>query len=150
MLLRSNHSETVALGFEDQPRNPRFSSPRARCKPHTAPPDLSIVRPPSTQPVRPSMVLCTRSPTPTTIIIIARHDAPTTCTPRQKQTRFSNETRIKVKQPKCPGFKFKPLQVNDSSQLNQGTDHLVSQFLTSFWLLWTDITPNKASTLRQR
>jgi hypothetical protein len=26
-----------------------------------------------------------------------------------------------------PGFKFKPRQVNDSSQSNQGTDHLVSQ-----------------------
>jgi hypothetical protein len=26
-----------------------------------------------------------------------------------------------------PGFEFKPCQVNDSSQSNQGTDHLVSQ-----------------------
>jgi hypothetical protein len=37
-------------------------------------------------------------------------------------------TRIKVKQPKCPRFEFKHHQVNDSSQSNQGTDHLVSQF----------------------
>jgi hypothetical protein len=28
---------------------------------------------------------------------------------------------------KHPGFKFKPRQVNDSSQSNQETDHLVSQ-----------------------
>jgi hypothetical protein len=28
-----------------------------------------------------------------------------------------------------PEFKFKPRRVNDSSQSNQGTDHLVSQFL---------------------
>jgi hypothetical protein len=34
-----------------------------------------------------------------------------------------NETKIKWN---CPGFKFKPRQVNDSSQSNQGTDHLVS------------------------
>jgi hypothetical protein len=39
----------------------------------------------------------------------------------------SNETRIKLKVLKCPGFEFKPRQVNDSSQSNQGTDHLVSQ-----------------------
>jgi hypothetical protein len=38
-----------------------------------------------------------------------------------------NETEIKVKLPKYLGFKFKPRQVNDSSQSNQGTDHLVSQ-----------------------
>jgi hypothetical protein len=36
--------------------------------------------------------------------------------------------RIKVKQPKCPGFKFKPHQVNDSSQSNQVTNHLISHF----------------------
>jgi hypothetical protein len=29
---------------------------------------------------------------------------------------------------KCPGFKFKPRQVNDSSQSNQGTDYLVSHY----------------------
>jgi TATA-binding protein-associated factor Taf7 len=40
-----------------------------------------------------------------------------------------NETKIKVKQPKCPRFEFEPRQVNDSSQSNQGTDHLVSQTL---------------------
>jgi hypothetical protein len=27
----------------------------------------------------------------------------------------------------CTGFEFKHLQVNNSSQLNQGTDHLISQ-----------------------
>ncbi len=49
VVLRSNHSQTVDLGFEAQPRNPRSSSPRARCRPHTVPPDLSIARPPSTR-----------------------------------------------------------------------------------------------------
>jgi hypothetical protein len=38
-----------------------------------------------------------------------------------------NEIKIKVKQLKCPGFKFKPWQVNGSSQSNQGTNHLFFQ-----------------------
>jgi hypothetical protein len=41
-----------------------------------------------------------------------------------------NETKVKEKQNKTkqnyPGFEFKPLQVNDSSQSDQGIDHLVS------------------------
>jgi hypothetical protein len=48
------------------------------------------------------------------VLVAARHAAPTTCTSWDKQTRF---------------FEFKPRQVNDSSQSNQGTDHLVSQQL---------------------
>jgi hypothetical protein len=39
------------LGFEAQLRNPRSSSPRSRCRPHTTSPDLPIARPPSTRPV---------------------------------------------------------------------------------------------------
>jgi hypothetical protein len=37
-----------------------------------------------------------------------------------------HKTKIKVKPPKSPGFEFKPWQGNDSSQSNQGIDHLVS------------------------
>jgi hypothetical protein len=38
-----------------------------------------------------------------------------------------HDTNIKVVEPpKCPGIKFKPRQVNDPSQSNQGTDHLIS------------------------
>jgi hypothetical protein len=48
VVLRPNHSQTIDLGFEAQLRNPRSLSPRARCRPHTAPPDLSTARPPST------------------------------------------------------------------------------------------------------
>jgi transposase InsO family protein len=40
-----------------------------------------------------------------------------------------NETKIKVKQLNRLRFKFKPHQVNDSSQSNQGIDHLVSHNL---------------------
>jgi hypothetical protein len=37
--------------FEAQPRNPRSSSPCTQYKPHTASPDLQIIRLPSTRPV---------------------------------------------------------------------------------------------------
>jgi hypothetical protein len=37
-----------------------------------------------------------------------------------------NKGKRKIKQ-KYPEFEFKPQQVNDSSQSNQGTDHLFSQ-----------------------
>jgi hypothetical protein len=78
-------------------------------------------------------ILSIRSPTPATILVAARHVAPATCTPRDKQTRFSNRNRDKLKtKQNNPGFKFKPRQVNDSSQSNQGTDHLDSQILIHF------------------
>jgi hypothetical protein len=48
VVLRPNHRQTVNLGFEAQPRNPRSSSPRVWYRLHTAPPDLSITRPSST------------------------------------------------------------------------------------------------------
>jgi hypothetical protein len=41
----------------------------------------------------------------------------------------------RVKQPKYPGFEFKPRQVNDSSQSNQVTYHLVSQS-PPWWVCW--------------
>jgi hypothetical protein len=126
VVLRSNHWQTIVLGFEAQPRSTRSSSPCARCRPHMTSPDLPIVQPPSTRPVRPSLVLCTRSPTPATILVAARHTAHVTCNHETSKRDSPNKTKIKVKQPKCPGFEFKPRQVNDSSQTNQGTDHLVS------------------------
>jgi hypothetical protein len=58
------------------------------------PPDLLIAQPPSNRLVRPSPVLCTRSPTPVTILVAARHVAPVTYTPRDKQTRFIKRTKI--------------------------------------------------------
>jgi hypothetical protein len=84
-----------------------------------APPDLSTARPPSTRPVRSSPVLCTRSPTPATVLVAARHAAPATCTTRDKQTRFSerNKGKRKTKQ-NYPEFEFKHRQVNDSSHSN--------------------------------
>jgi hypothetical protein len=79
----------------------------------TRPPDRPVTEYPTY--AWPSPILCTRSPTPATILVIVRHVTPTTCTPRDKQTRFSTQTKIKVKLLKCPGFKFKPRHLNDSS-----------------------------------
>jgi hypothetical protein len=44
-----------------------------------------------------SPIICTRSPTPTYILIAARYVAPATYTPWDKQTWFSIQTKIKVK-----------------------------------------------------
>jgi hypothetical protein len=46
-----------------------------------------------------------------------------------------NETKIKVKQTNRPRFEFKPRQVNNSSQSNQGNDHLVYQS-PPWWVHW--------------
>jgi hypothetical protein len=131
VVLWANHSKTVDLDFEAQPRNPHSSSPHAWCRPYITPPDLLTAQPLSTWPVRPSLVRCTRSPTPATILIAARHAAPATCTPQDKQTRFfkRNKGKRKIKR-NHPEFEFKPLQVNDLSQSNQRTDHLVSHYGT--------------------
>jgi hypothetical protein len=133
VVLRLNHSQTVNLGFEAQPRNPRSSSLCVRCRPHTAPPDLSITWPPSTWHVWPSPVLCTRSTIPAMILIAARHATPATCTLWDKQRRFSkwNKDKRKTKW-NYSGFKFKPHQVNNSSQSNQETDHLVFHLVSAY------------------
>jgi hypothetical protein len=77
--------EIIDIVFEAKLRNMHYSSPHARCRLHTVSPDLLITRPPSTRPMRPSSILCIKSPTPATILIVARHAAPTTYTPRDKQ-----------------------------------------------------------------
>jgi hypothetical protein len=61
------------------------------------------------------------------VLIAVCHAAPATYTPQDKQTRFSKRKKGKRKRKQnYPGFKFKARQVNDSSQSNQGTNHLVS------------------------
>jgi hypothetical protein len=122
--------ETIALGFEAKPRNPCFSSHCARCRPHIVSPDISIVQPPSTWPMlghlqssAPSVLLLPRSSSLPTM----SHLSPT----HHKTSKHdSPHEHIGVKQLKYPGFEFKPWQVNDSSQSNQGTDHLVSQHVS--------------------
>jgi hypothetical protein len=85
VVLRPNHSQTIDLGFEARPRNPCSSSSCARC--------------------RPSPIPCSRSPTPATVLVAARHAAPATCTPRDMQTRFSKRNKEKRKTKwNCPGF----------------------------------------------
>jgi hypothetical protein len=100
VVLRPNHSQTVALGFEAQSRNPRSLSPRAQCRPHTAPPDLSIILPPSTRPVRPSLVLCILS---RSLLLHAMPHLPPTHHETSKRDSPTKQG-IKVKQPKYLGF----------------------------------------------
>jgi hypothetical protein len=49
----------------------------------------------------------TRSPTPTTILVVACHATPATCTPRDKQTQFSKQTRDKDKTPEMSRIQIK-------------------------------------------
>jgi hypothetical protein len=44
-----------------------------------------------------SLIPYTRSPTLVTVFVAARHATPTSCTPRDKQTRFSKRNKVKVK-----------------------------------------------------
>jgi hypothetical protein len=66
----SDHSQTVDLGFKAQSKNPRSSSPRARCRPHTVPPDLSATEYPT----------CATIPGPLHQVSYFCHD-PRRCTP---------------------------------------------------------------------
>jgi hypothetical protein len=93
VILSSSHWQTVDLAFETQPENLRSSSSRGRYRLHTSSPDLPIVWPPSNWHVRPSLVLCTKSPTPVTILIAGRHAAAATCTSQDKQPRLSTQIR---------------------------------------------------------
>jgi hypothetical protein len=115
VILRPNHSQTVIIGletqtdkkpsqwfcgqtidldFEAQPRNPWSSSPCAWCRMCTTPPDLSIARPPGTRLMRPSPILCTRSPTPAMILVVAHHTAPA----HQETSKRDSPNEIKIKE----------------------------------------------------
>jgi hypothetical protein len=129
VVLRSNHKnrshrfeaksgETVDLGFEVKPRNPHSLSPCAWRRPHTTSPDLSIVRPLSTQPVldRP------RSSAPS--LLLQPQSSSLSAMPHMSPTHHETSKRVspheidsRVEPPKNFGFKFKPSQVNYSSQI---------------------------------
>jgi hypothetical protein len=71
------------------------------------------------------------------ILVAVRHAAPTTAHHETSKCDSPYETKITVRHPKCPGFEFKLHQVNDSSESNQGTDHLVSQPMNQTILMST-------------
>jgi hypothetical protein len=89
--------ETVNLGLEAKPRNSHFSSPRAQCRPYTTSPDLSIVRPPSTQHV----LHHPQSSAPSLLHLSPTHHETSKCI-------SPHETDSRVEPPKFPEFKFKP------------------------------------------
>jgi hypothetical protein len=85
--------ETVELGFVAEPRNHQLVV--SLCTVQTThnviwPLDRPVTEYPTC--TSQSSVLCPRSPTPAMILIDAHHIAHVTCTPRDKQTRFSIHT----------------------------------------------------------
>jgi hypothetical protein len=77
--------------------------------------------------VRPFPVLYTRSPTPAIILIAACHAAPATCTPQDKQMRFSNRYKDKGKTIKTV--------LNSNSNLGKSmTHHNQTKELTTWFL----------------
>jgi hypothetical protein len=77
--------------------------------------------------VRPSPVLCTRSPTPATILIAARHVAPATYTPRENERDSPNETKVKEKQNKT-------ISDSNSNLAKSMTHHNQTKELTTWFL----------------
>jgi hypothetical protein len=120
VVLRPNHWQTVAIGFEAKPENPHFSSPPCvRCGSHTVLPDLLIIQPSSTQLVpdhpqssAPSLLLLPRSSSLPTM----SHSLPT----HHETSKHVSPRRITESgsiQPKYAKFKFKLEQVNYSSYI---------------------------------
>jgi hypothetical protein len=130
--------ETIDLNFEAEPRNMRSSSPYARHRPHTAPPNLSIIRSPSTRPVlnharssAPCLLLLPRSSS----LPAMPHLSPTH---HETSKRVSpHETGSRVELPKFSRFKFKLRQVNYSSQIKSMTTWFLSDRLHGSTLLYT-------------
>jgi hypothetical protein len=119
-----------------KPRNPHFSPPFVRCRPRTVSPGLSIIKPPSTRPVLDHP----RSSTPGLLLLPRFSSVPVMLhlSPAQHKTKkhdSPHEQNNRVEPPKSLEFKFKPRQVNYSSQSNQGTDYLVSQS-PPWWVYW--------------
>jgi hypothetical protein len=100
----------------------RFSSPCARCGLHIASPNLSIIRPQSTQPMLEhplssalSLLLLPQSSS----LLAMPHRSPTHH--ETNKCVSPHETNSRVEPPKFHGFKFKPRQVNYLSQIKPRT-----------------------------
>jgi hypothetical protein len=93
-------------------------SPCAGCRPHTASTDLSIIRPSSTRPVfyhpcfsTPSPLLRPRSSSLSAML----HLSPTHHETSKQVSLHKTDSSVGL--PKFLGFKFKPMQVNYSTQI---------------------------------
>jgi hypothetical protein len=160
VVLRSNHWQTVTIGFEaqtDEKPSQCFCGQTtdklmtwfwgstkkpvllvSTCTMYTAHGATRPLDRPATE-----YPTCANIPGPLHQISYSSHD-PRRCMPcctchlhtmRQANAILQMKQRIRVKQPNRPVFEFKPHQVNDSSQSNQGTDHLVSQS-SPWWVHW--------------
>jgi hypothetical protein len=117
-ILRPKSRNPSTLFFETKPRNLCSSSPCAWCKPHTASPDLSIVRPPSTR-----LVLNYRLSSAPSHLFLPQFSSlsamPHLSPIHHEISKYVSPHEIdnRVESPKFPGFKFKPRQVNYSSKI---------------------------------
>jgi hypothetical protein len=130
VVLRPNHLQIVDLGFKAQPRNPRYSSPRAQCRPHTAPPDS---RPPDHQvpdlcdhlwSSAPGLLLLPRSSSLHAIphLLPAHHETSKRDSP--------NETKVKEKQNET-------IPDSNSNLTKSMTHHNQTKELTTWFLTCT-------------
>jgi hypothetical protein len=106
------------LGFEAEQKNSRSSSLYAPYRPHKVSPNLSIVRSPSTRPVldhpqssAPSLLLLPWSSSLPAMLHLSpiHHETSKHASPHDIYNRLEPK--------KIPEFKFKPRQINYSSQL---------------------------------
>jgi hypothetical protein len=130
----------VDLGFEAKPRNSFSSSPCAQYKSHTTSPDFSTVQPPSIRPVidhpqpfTPSLLVLPWSSS----LSIMSHLSPAH---NETSKRISpHDTNNRVEPLKSPRFKFKPRQVNYSSQIK-----------LRYWSLGFSISPLMSTLTTQK
>jgi hypothetical protein len=120
--------ETINLGFDAKPRNSHSPSPCVRCRPHTASPNLSIIRSSSIRHVldhhrssTPSLLLLRRSSSLLDMLQlspthqeISKHVSPHETDSMVKPQNFLDSNSSKGKS-------------ITYHKLNQGTDHLISQ-----------------------
>jgi hypothetical protein len=140
-------------------RNPRYSSPFAQCRSHTASPDLLMIRPPSIRLVLDhpwssiaSLLLLPRSSSLPNV----PHLSPTHHVTSKHVSPHQTDSRVEP--PKFSGFKFKPRQVNYSSQikpryclLDFSISPLISTLTTQRHKVWIlNLRPHEAQLEDQK
>jgi hypothetical protein len=125
VVLRLNHWQTIDIGFEAQPRNLRFSSPRAQCRLHAVSPDLPVTE----------YLTCAIIPGPLHQVSYSCHDhrhCPSCRTYHLHTTRQENTILQNVTD---SNSNLGMPMTNHIS--NQDTDHLVFQGLSSWFLFYS-------------
>jgi hypothetical protein len=132
--------KTVNLSLEAEPRNSRSPSSCARCRPHTVSPNISIIQSPSIWPVlghprssAPSLLILAQS----SLLLTMSNLSPTNH--ETSKCVSPHDTNNRVEPLKSPRFKFKPRQVNYSSQIKP-----------KYWPIGFSISPLMSTLTTQR